>query len=86
MHKSVLVRYLRAFEPRDWRELRKLVASPFFNQREDVLQLLTYLEKPIRQNRLERLDKHVVFEQLFPGRPFHEATLRHFRSFLLQLF
>ena len=85
MHKSVLVRYLRAFEPRDWRELRKLVASPFFNQREDVRQLLTYLEKPIRQNQLDQLDKHVVFRRLFPKRPFHEATLRHCRSFLLQL-
>ncbi len=85
MQKSVLVQYLKAFSPRDWRELRKLVQSPFHNQRQDVLQLLDYLEKPIRQTRPALLDKDRVFAALFPKQTFTEATLRYTMSFLLQM-
>ena len=37
MQKSNLVHILKQFSKRDWREMDKMVHSPYFNQREDVI-------------------------------------------------
>ena len=47
MQKSNLIFILKRLSKRDWREFRKFVRSPYFNQREDVVLLFDYLDEAI---------------------------------------
>jgi len=85
MQKTNLILFLKRFSKRDWREFRKFVQSPYFNQREDVVQLFTYLEPAIKKLALSDLDRRKVFKAVYPKEAFTEKRLRHTTSVLLKL-
>jgi hypothetical protein len=60
-----LVGLLETFSPEEWRELKKMVQSPFFNRREDVQKLCLELEYFVRYDR-PLPEKAYFFEKLFP--------------------
>lgn len=84
MQKSNLVFILKRLSKRDWREFRKFVRSPFFNQREDVIQLFDYLDKAIHTLSPSAIDREEVFQQVY-DRTFDEKKLRHTTSVLLKV-
>ncbi|NJN34401.1 MAG: hypothetical protein HC817_09275 [Saprospiraceae bacterium] len=45
MQGSQLLELIKSLNKHDMRELRKVVRSPYFNQREDVIQLYDFIEK-----------------------------------------
>lgn len=63
------------------RELRKFLASPFFNQRQDVISLFHFLAS--RQGRAP--EKTAAFARVYPGQPYDAQQLRYLMSWLLQL-
>jgi len=85
MQKTNLILFLKRFSKRDWREFRKFVQSPYFNKREDVVQLFTYLEGAIKKLALSDLDRREVFKAIYPKEQFSEKRLRHTTSVLLKL-
>lgn len=83
MKKSPLFRTFLTLEKPDRRQLRKLVRSPFFNQREDVVRLFDHLDKYADAGG-PQLSKAKTFAKVFPGQPYDDALLRHAMSFLMQ--
>ena len=62
-----------------WRELRKFLSSPFFNTREDLVQLFDYLiteKDPTKEK---------IWRRLFPTTPFDDQKLRLLTSYLHKL-
>ena len=84
MQKSNLIFYLKQFSKRDWREFRKFIHSPFFNQRKDVILLFEYLRDAMRKIKPELLHRQLVFKAVFKNQNFDEKLLRHTTSFLLK--
>lgn len=83
MENSRLVQLLRSFSPEDLRDFKKFVRSPFFNQRTEVVNLLDWLEKPLK-NGQPVPGKPEAFEAVFGNRNFDDHRIRMSMSFLFQ--
>lgn len=84
MQKSSLVAILKRLSKRDWREFRKFVRSPYFNQREDVVLLFDYLDEAIHFLPPMAMHREKVFSKVY-AEGFDEKKLRHTTSFLLKI-
>jgi hypothetical protein len=84
MHNSFLLNFFKYLDKKDRRELRKVVRSLFFNQKEEIIRLFDCLDKHIDKPK-EALSQAWVFEQVFPDKPFNALTLHHAASALTQL-
>jgi hypothetical protein len=78
MENSSLVNVFRTFSRKEVRNLHKWVRSPFFNQRQDVIDLLDYLTAH------EQYSKPAAFAWVFPDKPYQDSLLRYAMSFLLK--
>ena len=65
-------------------QLLKFLRSPFFNQREDVIQLAELLKDNVF-NEFNDLDSQTIFQCIYPEKPFNIHQYRHLLSFLLKL-
>lgn len=84
MKNSSLITILRSFNKKEHREFTKWLASPFFNQRKDVVDLYTYL---VDANHIEHekfLDKKRIYKKLFPKTLYDDAKFRQTAHFLLK--
>jgi hypothetical protein len=84
MQGSQLIQLTKALSKRDFRELRKVVRSPYFNQREDVIQLYDYIEKVFNE-KLPDFSKEKAFKKLFPNKKFDDVLMRQLMSYLLKV-
>lgn len=64
------------------RRLESFLDSPYHNQRDDVKQLFVELRKA--RNNSETPVKEELWEQVYPGTPFHLPDLRHLLNYLLR--
>ena len=83
MQKSPLLRIFHTLTKPERLRLRKLVRSPFFNQRDDVIRLFDHLDKNIGVSE-RQLTKANAFKKVFPNQPYNDGLIRHAMSFLLQ--
>lgn len=81
MKNANLYQLITAFSSAEIRAFRKFLQSPYFNQREDVLQLFDYLI----DNQEVIPTKIGAFQHLFPNQVFEEQSLRYVMSYLNQL-
>ncbi|MCB0556927.1 MAG: hypothetical protein KDD02_25495 [Phaeodactylibacter sp.] len=80
MEGSRLINLIATLRKPEIRALRKFLRSPFFNQREDVVQLFQLLtEQPVAP------DKETVFAHLYPGQAYDAQQVRYAMSWLLKL-
>ncbi len=84
MQNSHLRHHLRRLSPHDFRELRKFVRSPYFNQREDVARLFDHFDRVLASKKGGSVKKGDVWEAVFPGQKFDHKTLHYMASFLLK--
>ncbi|MEO0787252.1 MAG: hypothetical protein AAFY36_01240 [Bacteroidota bacterium] len=82
MRQSKLWELYETLPATDCKALRKWVRSPFFNQRDHVIQLFDYLEGCRRKRRTP--ERQIAFEQLWPDYEFDDHKLRHSMSLLLR--
>ncbi|MEM9921133.1 MAG: hypothetical protein AAF990_23730 [Bacteroidota bacterium] len=84
MYSSTLIRVFSRLSKRDVRELGKFVASPYFNQRQDVVRLFEYLaaHSPLKAQKVVR---EKLFAAIYPGETFQIQQLRYVMSFLMNL-
>lgn len=85
MQKTNLIFYFKQLSKRDWREFRKFVRSPYYNQREDVVLLFDYIDGALADVKPEILDRERVFEVVYPHLAFDDKKLRQVNSCLLQI-
>ncbi|MCB0517929.1 MAG: hypothetical protein H6577_01420 [Lewinellaceae bacterium] len=84
MEKSRLVQLLRTLSGPEQKDLRRFLESPYFNRREEVVQLFDWLAKYLK-NGQEVPGKEAVFPALFPGCAYDDHRLRMLMSLLYQL-
>lgn len=80
MIKSKLFQLIKTLSKQDIRDIRKFLQSPYFNQREDVINLFNVLilkkeENPKRKE---------VFQKIYPQQKFDEQSLRYVMSYLMK--
>jgi hypothetical protein len=80
---SSLIKICQQLSKTDLRALKKVVRSPYFNQREDVIRLWDYIAEHLHKNSEEAFDRVQTFQEVFPKDKFDMAILRHTMSFLL---
>ena len=85
MQNSRLAALLATLSKKEQRDLRKFVATPFFNQRQDVQDLLDLVLEYFNQNQ-PLPEKEEVYRRLYgPDDPFDDHRVRMAMSFLLKL-
>jgi len=86
MFSPKLIRLLQPLNGHQWNRLERFVASPYFNDKEELCSLLALLRASLQQSSsLKRLDKHYVWNGLFPEDTYNDLQLRRMSSDLIQL-
>lgn len=84
MHKTKVFQLIKPLSKKDQRALRKFLDSPYFNQREDVIQLFEYILKLLKKPQVESsLEK--AFQHIFPEQSYDAQQFRYTMSFLVVL-
>lgn len=83
MNTTKLLSVLKKLEKKEQRSFLDLVKSPFFNKREELIRLGSYVVRHIDQSR--SLKKRAVWTNVFPDRPFNDQQLRLYTSDLFKL-
>lgn len=81
---SKLVEVLSNLSRKEQNALRKFLQSPYFNQREDVVQLFELLVKNLK-NGAELPEKAVFFTKIYPNERFSDQKFRLLMSYLFKL-
>ena len=84
MENTQLLSILNTLDNKALKLLKKWVASPFYNQRTDVIQLLDFYLK-YRKTQKIIPSKTAVFEQLYPNESYDDHKVRMAMSFLNRL-
>jgi Anaphase-promoting complex, cyclosome, subunit 3 len=81
---SQLLELVKSLDKRDMRELRKVVRSPYFNQRDDVSQLFDCIDKTLN-SRLPDLSKEKIFEKVYHNQKYDDVLIRQLMSYLYKV-
>jgi hypothetical protein len=82
MKETLLFQTISTLDKREIREIKKFLASPYFNQRDDVQTLFAFLS----DSKVKNISKEKVFEALFPQeKKYDDHKIRLASSLLLQL-
>ena len=85
MQRSLIFRLFQSLNPKELRDLKRFVRSPFHNKREDVIALFDFLAKQWPYKPPDKLKKELVFKQLFPRKAFDKKYFYHLCSFLKKI-
>ncbi len=84
MNNSTLIQLFKSLDKADRRQLRKVVVSPYFNQREDVTALFEYIDKNIDAG-APKLMKEKAFVRIYPKQKFDIDRFYYPMSALTQI-
>jgi hypothetical protein len=85
MQDHKLVKQIEKMTLPERERFRRLVSSPYFNQHEPTIQLLDYILEALPDHP-ERIERHQLFEHLFPGEKFRMQALYDLTSNLGKLY
>jgi hypothetical protein len=85
MHKTKVVRLLASLSPVEINRLGKFVHSPFFNVHEPTLLLWQLLRAQYPNFSEQKLNKEILFKEIYPGEKFSDGKLGVLRNNLLRL-
>ena len=77
-----LLDLFKSLDKKELRDLKKIVRSPFHNQREDVILLFDYLLKQHPFSRPKKLENEIVFAVIYQDRNYHAADYYHLCFYL----
>lgn len=85
MEKTQLISLLQSLDPKEVREIRKFLRSPFFNHRKDVIKLFDYVIPLVHKN-VASLGREKVYAKVYGTKEsFNEQSFRQLLSWLQQL-
>ncbi len=85
MENSKLIDVLKTFSTAELREFKDFVASPFYNKNKELSLFYGYLKKIAPAFPLKKMDRHHVYQALFPGKKYDDKHFKYLMSFLLKL-
>ncbi len=74
MQNSELVDLLRSFNSKQRKQLHKFIASPFFNENEQLLAFYEYLVRFAPEYKSSYLDRKTVFKHFFPKQSYEKNS------------
>lgn len=77
MLKSTLIEILRTFSKQELIKFEDFVRSPYFNKKENVLQLFLGLKKHAPSFESDDLEKEIVWNALFPGKEYNYGIMKN---------
>ncbi len=85
MHTNNIIELLKTFSSKDLKQFSDFLNSPFFNKRKAVIRLYEVISgfHPDYENKLP--SKEVIFQKLFPGKKYKDATFRVLMHYLSEL-
>ena len=81
MKKSRLEQLIAQFNKKELKNLKKFVASPYFNSQQGLSELLSYCIA----NPTPIFDKEAAYKTIFPAKKFNETDFRLHKSYLYRL-
>lgn len=85
MKKSKLIDLLSSFSSGEMERFAEFVASPYYNNNEDLVRFLALLRPFHPEFPVEKVKKEKIFGKLFPGRPYDKKELAYNMNYLLKL-
>lgn len=85
MKNSKLIGLLQTFDANEWRQFEDFVASPYFNNNENLIQLCTFLGRYAPGFSSSALTKEKAYKAVFPGTPFDARQMGYLMNYLIQL-
>ncbi len=82
MQKSKLFEFILKLEEGQWERLNQFLRSPYFNTRQEVIQLFDFLFENRTENRSKELTKKAAHESIFPNTSYDNQKVRHLMSYL----
>ncbi len=79
MQKSILTELIGSLDKKTYKYVRRWLASPIHNKREDVRALFAYYERQMGRG---DLSKEAAFAAIYPDRPYDDALMRQVMYFL----
>lgn len=84
MYKSKVVKLYKTLSKKERKSLLKFANSPVFNQNEDVVQLVQYLND-LKDINEKNTDRAFLYRKVFKQKHYDESNLRHIASYLFKL-
>ena len=85
MQKSKILDVIKTFEAKDYRRVKDLLNSPFFNKNEELIPFFEYLHKHSKHFDSKKLDREEVYKSVFPKHKYDEKHLGYLQSDLLKM-
>lgn len=85
MENSKLIQLLKTFDTRELREFKEFMESPLFNKNQDLTDFYLYLKKIAPAFLAKKLNKNVVYRQLYGAKKYNDKQMRYLMSFTLKL-
>ncbi len=85
MKESKLILLLKTFDDIELRGFDKFVRSPFFNQKEEVVNLYRVIRKAAPDFAPEKMAREKVMGKLYPGKAFNEKKYKYLSNLLLKI-
>ncbi|MBZ0201944.1 MAG: hypothetical protein K8I03_02880 [Ignavibacteria bacterium] len=76
---------LKTFEPLEFREFGKFVASPFHNGRKEVIKFFEIIKLFYPGFDSNKFSKYELFRKLYPSKEYDDSAIRKLASFLTKL-
>ncbi len=80
MESSLLFKILKTFSKSQLNSLLKFVQSPFFNEKEEIILLITHLKKVYPFKKLKLIAKEHVYSKIFPNTSYNDGKMRQLMS------
>ncbi len=85
MLKAKVFEVLKTFSKEDYAKFRQFVDSEYFNSSDMLRKLYSVIEKHTKSTSTNGLSSELIFEELYPGKKFREATIVNLLSGLYKL-
>ncbi len=85
MRKSKLIQYLKKMDKKELKSFDLFVRSPFFNRKNDVVELYDYLKDYYPDFENLGISKYELHAKLFPERDYNDKEMRYLMTYLAQL-
>src|SRR5260370_5344844 len=85
MLKSKFIDILKTFSPKEFKQFRDFIHSPFHNSNKNVIKLYEIIRKYTPKFDSSSIEKEKLFRKLYPGKKYNDTVMRILLSDLLRL-
>jgi hypothetical protein len=85
MQKSKLISLFRTLSKDELKRFNDFVSSPYFNKNSNVIKLFNYLENYYPRYDSDKLNKEIVYDEIFPRRSYNIKIIKNLMSVFLRL-